>query len=109
MKTERDYYIDTKTVLSSTDRWTKGAYARTATGEACQIVTDSHASCFCLQGALYIASGRYSSSRLEHLAGKKLGPTQYMNPIASFNDMDTTSYEDVIGLLDEAIAELDPQ
>jgi len=51
-------------------RWTRGAYARDASGNACN-VQDQDAVCWCAAGALEYESGRNSPTWIEDGQGKK--------------------------------------
>jgi hypothetical protein len=124
MKTELEIYLGAKEILSSADKWTKGVFARDENGVACMgSEADPRATCFCLSGALNLVSQkRFVYERRMSALVKAIERSMkernititsakgtYLDTIVYFNDLEVTTYEDVIAVLDEAITEVSAQ
>jgi hypothetical protein len=116
MKTELEIYLGAKEILSSADKWTKGVFARYKDGQPCEkSYYDPGAVCFCLSAALNISSRQFVrrcdikqlTRAVEELAIDM--PADADDKIVYFNDAETTTYEDVIRLLDTAITNVSAQ
>lgn len=90
----------TKEILSKPSMFTKKALARNSVGEHVRPASES-AVCWCLHGALEKAAidsdGYWGAASCVMLVLGGYG-------IASFNDNETTSYNDVINVLDKSIS-----
>jgi hypothetical protein len=106
MLTEHALYKGAREILNSRDKWTVGQLAR----DMCGIGVSPHsdkAVCFCLDGALSLANGRVVNRKkiptlLAIVRSKFATFSKSSVTIARFND--THTYEDVIEIIDEAIA-----
>lgn len=88
-------------LLATPDKWTKGTYAKTATGKAVP-AKDPNAVCWCIYGAL-IKCYRDDEDRYVEAANKiqDVLLLRYNNPdIVPFNDRRT--HEEVLAVLKEA-------
>ena len=91
----------TKELISDPARWTKGEMARTMFGASVS-AHDSSATCWCIMGAIhhetkddpFLAGSAYQIVRTQ-LQGRT---------VSEFNDDQNTTHEDVMTLLDKAIA-----
>jgi hypothetical protein len=98
---------DIRDLLEPPERWTKGAYARTAPYAAGRVEADSpHATCWCLEGACWRVTGELYSSPIwqrlnRHVSNHNLAPRA-----SNFNDRDETTHRDILELLDKIIAEV---
>lgn len=83
-------------------RWTQGWYAREGEGRPCGPY-GSEPVCFCLAGVIK----RYATD-CDALSDAKKAVRRFMghNGIGVWNDDPSRTYEDVLDLLDRAIAEL---
>jgi hypothetical protein len=103
MKIELEIYLDTRSILSSADKWTQGRDARTKDGS--NIDWRSLEACsFCLRGALNKAVGGVSDDAYLPLICRVINNKieDYNCGVVLYND--THTYEQVIEVLDEAIA-----
>lgn len=103
---------DARALIATSERWTKGAYAKTAAGMDCG-VHDPGATCFCAHGAvlkaatwaqLQVGAGARHAldAVLPAMRGEAGGaPTQYA---PFFNDAPETTHADVLAAFDRAIA-----
>lgn len=86
--------------------WTQGAYARNTKGIVC-FVTDPGAACFCLVGALSVASRGSAYGQLERVnraLRRTLGQMNTGSTFASdYNDARGRTREDVVALIDKTI------
>ena len=85
-------------ILSSPDKWTKGAYARTKTDTIVGVL-DEEACKFCLDGALLRCGLDWDIKTSLEQAILELFPTK-SEGIISFNDHPDTTYEDVLEVLE---------
>ena len=105
--TPLDVLRDTREFLSDPARWTKGTAARDANGDPCEVEYE-HAKSFCLLGAtLYTTLGRPSlfdrtKDYLSYVLDSPLNLRQ-------LNDNPATTHEEILALLDRAIAFAEPQ
>lgn len=90
--------------------WTQHASARLEDGTKCA-ADDPHACCFCLGGAICRVAGEYMPGTASKyipawrfISGFVAGNTSYCGAI-NFNDEVGRTKEEVIALLDKAIAE----
>lgn len=92
---------EVRALLSDPSRWTKGAFARDASGHN-TMPSAGNAVCWCLNGAVRKVFGDESiwSPGLKVL-GDEIFKTHLMS-IAGFNDMNT--HAEVIALLDKVLA-----
>lgn len=106
--------VDTKKILDSPDKWTKGAYARGKSGKDVSNF-GRYATCFCLAGAFNRAAGQRSNRNMYSLAPGYAKASVAMNnrvwrgghfSFVTYNDLPTTTYEDIIRLIDESIENL---
>ena len=106
--TEHELYLGTKAVLDSPKKWTKFEYARDKDGYEVES-DDQSAVCFCLVGAInHVAKGKGIDGGYRPTALKNVIVGNGFIYITAFNDADSTTYEDVIRVLDEAIAATEP-
>lgn len=102
---ERKVLEDMLELLSNSDNWSQGAYARNKKGARVD-TNNRHASSYCLLGAAYkVCSGNWTPyyeaiDRLRdnlHHGGFSL---------SGFNDSEFTTHEDVVLLIKNALYEL---
>lgn len=99
-----------KSILASPDAWTKEAIAQTVRGGQRVDPESPDATCWCLIGAHQYAQFRHSipeSSREDKTiaAIRHVLDGRGVNiPIATYNDLPDTRHEDIMSLLDDAIA-----
>lgn len=94
-------------ILTSESKWTKGAYARTATGK--RTIYQSDDACkFCLQGAIYrVTAGNVKRAMsIENKIVKKLNAERQTcsSPywcITQWNDSSRRTFAEVRGLIEE--------
>jgi hypothetical protein len=87
-------------LLSSPEKWTKGADARNSNGNIVYTNSDD-ASCFCLRGAVILCRISLPTARTKLRAAlTKLYPT--FSDYVDFNDHPDTTFEDVQKVLKEA-------
>jgi hypothetical protein len=121
MKTELEIYLTAKALLATKEQWTQGNYAVRADQEGVDL-DDPEACAFCLHGALLKAANPIPNpvspytiyntiydviekqiyNTIYDVVGKQFGRCN----LATFNDAKETTYEDVIRVLDEAIAKV---
>lgn len=105
---ELKFLQDVRDLLTDPARWTQGKFARTAEGDSCY-ASDPEACQWCLEGAIKkVAKGRpyglevRTRNRLQILVQPYNG--LHYNGLHYFNDRNL--HEDVLALLDSAIAKL---
>ena len=84
--------------ISTPDRWTKGAFARSRDGNEVHF-TSSSASCWCAMGALGIEAPSCYAPSLSKSIPKDSGAFT----LAQYNDRPATTHEDIMALFDRAI------
>lgn len=95
-----------KELLDSPDKWTKGAFARTVTGDQ-RFPNNKHASCWCLYGAILKCCENQDSnevySKVSDYIQNTLGihTPPCINALVSFNDREETTFEDIKQLITE--------
>ena len=101
-------------LLTPPDRWTRGEYARNASGVR-TMPTAKDAQCFCLSGAMsrvalrdgtLVANAYYLALRdalADSLPNKD--PISRNNPLVAFNDI--ASHEEVLALIDKTITKVE--
>ena len=109
-----DNLKNVREILKDQDSWTKGKPARDIVGNPISSIS-KEATCWCLYGAIIKSSIEKFSPRLDMPGGKIEDDTiDYLNyflpeykfrHIVNFNDWVTTKHEDVMKLLDDAIAQ----
>lgn len=86
--------------------WTQGAYAKNSQGVVC-FVNDPEAACFCLVGALSVASRGSAYGQVERLNRALRWSLAQMNTgsrfVSDYNDARGRTREEVIALIDKTI------
>ena len=96
--------------ISSPDRWIKGKFGWNNAHQQEVAPFLSMADCFCIRGAIYAAGNGWttneSAQAMRHVEGLLHRHTGWPGRLlANWNDDPSTTHNDVIGLLDRAIAE----
>ncbi|MDH7796408.1 MULTISPECIES: hypothetical protein [unclassified Beijerinckia] len=90
-------------LLDTPDRWTKNFNARDALGRQA-LPDDDNATCWCLNGAMIkITDARYTR-RYDALDSALNAAVPGRTGFITFNDNGSTRHDDVLNLLDQAIA-----
>lgn len=90
---------DALELLSDPEKWSQGSYGTTAAGTAC-FGMDPRAVSFCLFGAMQRVSGEdMQYSELARDLDNRIG----VGGVVGFNDSSTTTHEDIILFLKQAI------
>ncbi len=95
-----------KSLIDSREKWTKGAYARTAEGRTVG-AGQPDAACFCSTGAVSRACFELKRSgyiACVHLLGEEARPFYHMSDIVGYNDDPATTHGMVMEVFDKAIA-----
>lgn len=94
-----------KSILSSEDKWTKGALAKDTEGKS-KSVFDPDATCFCLSGAIQLVYhtlpyGPQKEKPRDFILQAIYEHTRFQT-IIGFNDTSSTTFQDIQWLLDKA-------
>lgn len=84
-----------KELISTSDKWCKGVYAKNKAGRDC-LVSDKKACSFCLSGAAQAIKDKMT---LWHILTKEVKLLGYFD-IVSYNDDPKTTHSDVMNFLD---------
>ncbi len=93
---------DTRKTLEPPQAWAKGVLSETNAQQCCS-PRDCDAVCWCLLGGIYKNCDRIDEEVVYDFVAEFL-PREYLNSIPSFNDDSKTTHEDVLAILDKAIA-----
>lgn len=108
--------IEARRIVSLPESWTKGVNCRDKDGEPLALATSRRACRWCVVGAVYRAGAKATSGSVFddveaiRLLSKVIAPngnpneSADLNTVASFNDAERTTHQDVIGLFNKAIA-----
>ena len=105
---ELDALKAVRALLDKPEKWTQGAYAKTRSG--IYVASSSPNACkWCLSGAINRATQAAPkpvllATRLQSILIDKVGRAK---SVCGWNDKDERTYEDVINLLDDCIADLE--
>lgn len=111
--------------IASMDRWTKRKLARDSAGLACP-PRDAVATCWCAQGAMVVTSPYYKGTVdldghykffwaafevVDKIAQARLGEPHKTadSNLVHYNDLESTSHQDIMSLFDGAVLEIKAQ
>lgn len=98
---------DIRDLLEPPERWTKGAFARTAPDAEGRVDADSpHATCWCLEGACWRVTGEPYSSFVWQRLNRYVSDNNLGQRTSNFNDRPETTHRNVLEVLDGVIAEI---
>ena len=101
--------ILTKSKLDTEDKWTKGVMARDENGTRLNPTTDSDkAVCWCITGAMEACKFTHSVYEKAYVALMEAidDAISEISSVEEYNDLASTSYQDVMNLIDAAIIKL---
>lgn len=111
--TEKEVLEGMLELLSDSDSWTQGTHARTNDGRAVSLLSP-HATSYCLLGALYkvycsdfsgtVVSSDFSGAVVSHLQS---GVPEFNFSLSLFNDSPSTTHEDVVLFIKNALYRLE--
>lgn len=107
MTKENNIYLlkRVKRIISTPDKWCKNANFQDRKGLVCNY---EEAAKFCLSGALLFASDSPPTNTLEVVKQIHALLPETLT-MTAFNDLPSTTHEDVIGLLDKALEAFEKQ
>jgi len=103
MTTAKDVLVGTRALLSDKTKWTQEVFARDPVGTAVNLYSPL-AACWCLEGAIGKVSSELGTGMgaAADLLRKQLPDG---TSLIDWNDSKERTYQDVVDLLDKAIAE----
>ncbi len=107
MTSTRKHLRKARDLLADPEHWVKGAYARSQDGVVISAL-NKNAACWCLLGALQRATGREEDNGPTYSHVATVARTTGRFPLSDFNDHPLRQHREVLDLLDEAIAWLEP-